>query len=101
MPPCELCWYQRILIFPSLVILGVAVFLDKQDVADYVLPLMVVGIPVSAYHYIIQFSSVSAGCSTAVSCSTTQIVEFGYISIPMMSLTFFLTTAGLMWFEYR
>lgn len=98
---CELCWYQRILIFPLVILLGVAVLLDKDDVADYVLPLVMLGIPISLYHYIIQWTGLSSGCSTQVSCSSTQIVEFGYITIPMMSLTFFVVTASLMLFEYR
>lgn len=98
---CELCWYQRILIFPVVILLGVALILEKEDVADYVMPLTVLGIPISLYHYLIQWTGLSSGCSTQVSCSSTQVIEFGYITIPMMSLTFFVVTAALMLFEYR
>ena len=98
---CELCWYQRILIFPVVILTGVALVLDKEDLADYILPLTVLGIPVSLYHYIIQWTALSSGCSTQVSCSSTQVTEFGYITIPMMSLTFFVVTSALMLFEYR
>lgn len=99
--PCELCWHQRILIFPTVPLIGVAIFLNKDDLADYLLPLMIIGIPLSLYHYFIQMTQASTGCSTAVSCSTAQILEYGYISVPMMSLTFFVVTTLLISFEYR
>lgn len=98
---CELCWYQRVLIFPVVLLLGVALTLDKEDITDYVLPFMMLGIPVSLYHYILQWTDLSSGCSSQISCSSTQVTEFGYITIPMMSLTFFVVTAALMVFEYR
>ncbi len=101
MPPCELCWYQRILIFPVPLLLGVAIFLDKETVADYVLPLTVLGIPVAVYHYMMQWTVGGGACSTAISCSAIQVQEFGYVTVPMMSLTFFAVATVLMMFEYR
>lgn len=101
-PACEFCWYQRILIFPMPVILGVSLFLDKDDVADYILPLAMLGLPISLYHYIIQMTRISASsCSSAVSCNSVQVQEFGFITIPWMSLTFFCSTAVLMLLSYR
>lgn len=99
--PCELCWYQRVLIFPTVLLIGVALFLDKEDLADYIISLMALGLPLSLYHYFVQMTQASTGCSTAVSCSTTQILEYGYITVPMMSITFFLTMILFMVFEYR
>lgn len=93
---CELCWYQRILIFPIPVILAVALVLDRRDVSDYVLSLAALGIPISVYHYLIQMTSISYGCSTAVSCDTIQVQQFGFVTVPWMSMTFFLSTVLLM-----
>lgn len=99
--PCELCWYQRVLIFPIPLILGVSLFLRKNDVADYVLTLAALGIPISAYHYFVQMTQASTGCSTTVSCTSVQVQEFGFVTIPWMSLTFFLSTVALMLLGYR
>ncbi|PSH00660.1 MAG: disulfide bond formation protein B [Nanohaloarchaea archaeon SW_7_46_7] len=101
-PACEFCWYQRILIFPLPVILGVSLFMDKDDVADYVISLAALGVPVSVYHYLVQMSQLSTGsCSTAVSCSSVQVQEFGFVTIPWMSLTLFLTVIALALLRYR
>lgn len=98
--PCRLCWFQRILIYPMVVLLGVALFLEKDDIEDYLLPLAMIGIPVSTYHYIIQRVEQfhSAGCSVlAVSCSTEYTFYLGYITIPMMALTALVAVLVLMW----
>lgn len=101
LPPCELCWYQRVLIFPIPVLLSVSLVMKRRDVADYVLTLAALGIPISAYHYIVQMTQASTSCSTAVSCDSVQIQEFGFVTVPWMSLTFFLSTVALMLLSYR
>ncbi|MFB6147410.1 MAG: disulfide bond formation protein B [Candidatus Nanohaloarchaea archaeon] len=98
--PCRLCWFQRIAVYPMVVLLGTALALDRDDVADYVLPLAILGIPVSIYHYIVQRISQfhAAGCSVlSVSCSTEYTFYFGYINVPMMALTAMLAILVLMW----
>lgn len=98
--PCRLCWFQRIIIYPMVVLIGVAIFLDKEDVRDYVIPLAMIGIPISAYHYLIQRVEQfqSAGCSVLeVSCETTFSFYMGYISVPMMALTALVVVLVLMW----
>ncbi|MBY6293979.1 disulfide bond formation protein B [Nanohaloarchaea archaeon H01] len=98
--PCRLCWFQRIFMYPIAVISGTALFLDRSDIKDYVLPLAMIGAPIALYHAIIQrieqFSS--AGCSvTAVSCSTEYTFHYGYITIPVMALTAFLVIIVVLW----
>ena len=101
-PACEFCWYQRILIFLMPVILGVSIFMDKDDVADYILSLAMLGVPISLYHYIVQMTRIStSSCSTAVSCNSVQVHEFGFVTMPWMSLTFFCSTVVLMLLSYR
>ncbi len=98
--PCLMCWYQRILIYPMVVLLGVAIVLRKDDVSDYVMPLAMIGIPIAAYHYMIQRLDQfqDAGCSVlSVSCETTYTFYFGYISIPMMALTAMIAILVLVW----
>lgn len=98
--PCRLCWFQRIAIYPIVVLLGTAIVLKKDDIADYVMPLTMIGIPIAAYHYMVQRIDQfqSAGCSVlSVSCETTYTFYFGYISVPMMALTALVAVLVLMW----
>jgi len=95
-----MCWYQRILMYPLVVLFGVAVFLEKDDVADYALPLVTIGGGISFYHYLVQRLEQfqSAGCSiTQVTCETQYTFYFEYITIPMMAFTVFATVFVLNW----
>lgn len=98
--PCRLCWFQRIAVYPMVVLFATSLWLDREDVRDYVIPLAVIGIPISAYHYVIQRMEQfqSAGCSVlAVSCSTEYTFYLGYITIPMMALTALTAVLLLVW----
>jgi disulfide bond formation protein DsbB len=98
--PCKLCWFQRIFMYPLPIILGVSLFKGKKDVEWYVKPLSVIGFLIAAYHYYIQINPQPlVPCSTvgfSVSCSTRFVTNFGYITIPFMSLTAFLMITFLM-----
>ncbi|MEK7609203.1 MAG: disulfide bond formation protein B [Patescibacteria group bacterium] len=91
-PPCELCWYQRIFMFPQVFILGLA--LIKKDIAviPYVKTLSIVGALVAGYQSLLQMNLVpSLLCSaTTPSCAQRFVMGFGYITLPVMSLTAFL-----------
>jgi disulfide bond formation protein DsbB len=98
--PCNLCWFQRILMYPLVFLTGTSLVLDKEDVADYVLPLAMTGFGIAAYHAVVQrFEQFqSAGCSvTAVSCSTTYTFWYGYITISVLAATAFAAVIFLMW----
>lgn len=98
--PCLMCWYQRILMYPLVLVLGVAVLLEKTDVEDYVLPITLIGSGLSFYHYLVQRIEAfqSSGCSvTQISCETQYTYYFDYITVPMMAFTVFLTVAVLNW----
>ncbi|MFB6216845.1 MAG: disulfide bond formation protein B, partial [Candidatus Aenigmatarchaeota archaeon] len=85
--PCRLCWFQRIFMYPLVVIMAVAILFEKKEVRDYVIPLSVIGASISVYHYTIQRITQfhSAGCSVlSVSCETQYTFYFGYVTIPMM-----------------
>lgn len=102
--PCRLCWFQRIFMYPLVVLIGVSLLFDSRDVKDYVVPMTLIGIPIATYHFLTQRVEQfhSAGCSiTQVSCSTEYTFHFGYITIPTMALTAFLVILVLMWKFYE
>ncbi len=84
--PCELCWIQRILMYPITVLLLVGVFNDDWLLPKYVLPFSITGLGVSTYHYLLQnhvFGSTT--CSAGVSCAIRHINVFGFITIPFLA----------------
>lgn len=90
--PCELCWFQRILMYPQVLILGIAFLIKDKNAYLYSIGLSVLGIIIATYHYLLQLGFAPAICSavgSAVSCAQTPFFGFGYITIPMMSLTAF------------
>lgn len=90
--PCELCWYQRILMYPLAIVLGIAFYQDDKKIYRYVLPLSTIGVAMSSYHYGIQkftFMSSLATCSEGVDCSNSYTGYFGFITIPLMSFVAF------------
>lgn len=92
-PPCELCWYQRILIYPQAVLLVLALMKKNRDVLYQIAALSGIGFIISVYQTYLQYGgSALAPCSTtglAVSCAQKNFLEFGYITIPVMALTGF------------
>lgn len=92
-PPCQLCWFQRIFMFPQVFLFWVALRRGDKNVIKYSLPLLIVGFIISVYQNFIYYfggtSALSCGPS-GVSCFTHLVSEFGgYISIPVLSLTSF------------
>lgn len=98
--PCVLCWYQRIFMYSTTIILFVGILLkDKKNLPLYVLPLSVLGLAVSFYqnllYYYIVPSSLSP-CVLGVSCTSRFIHLFGFLDIPQLSFLSFLTISSFM-----
>lgn len=95
--PCHLCWYQRIIWYPLVLILPIAAYRKDERLSTWTLPFVAIGWLLAAYHYTIQnIPSLDAGaCSPEVPCTLRWVWEFGFISIPMMSLAG-LTLVGLL-----
>ena len=96
--PCELCWYQRICMYPlSILTLLIAVHGDYR-VARYLLPLPVVGAGVSVYHLLVENHVVSTpkACQIGAGCAVKWINEFGYMTIPTLALTAFVLLIGFL-----
>lgn len=91
-PPCSLCWYQRICMYPIVIISLVGIIRKDINYSYYVLPLSLVGFIIASYHVFIQtFKSVgdSVVCSSGIPCSIKYINVFGFMDIPMFSLIAF------------
>lgn len=90
--PCVLCWYQRILMYPLVLILGVTTYRQDGRAFAYSLPLSILGMVVASYHVLEQkvegFGS-AALCQSGVPCATQYINWLGFISIPVLALTAF------------
>ncbi len=85
--PCELCWYQRICVYPLSVVLLVAAVRRDGGVWRYALPPTLIGIVIAVYHTQLQaFPSQQSFCSATVPCSTRYVWEFGFVSLPLMDL---------------
>ncbi|OXS75176.1 disulfide oxidoreductase [Domibacillus enclensis] len=90
--PCELCWYQRILMYPIVLILGIAVVKKDLKAAVYSLAFSAIGALVSLYHYGLQkvdFLTDAAPACGRVPCTGMYINWFGFVTIPFLALTAF------------
>ncbi|MDM5334305.1 disulfide oxidoreductase [Ureibacillus composti] len=90
--PCTLCWYQRILMYPLVLFLGIAFYRNDRDIYKYILPMSLIGIVISGYHYALQkipslheFST----CTNGVPCSGQYINWLGFITIPFLAFVAF------------
>ncbi|KMK76511.1 disulfide oxidoreductase [Alkalihalobacillus pseudalcaliphilus] len=91
--PCTLCWYQRILMYPIVLILLVGIMKKDKNVAVYSLVFSGVGFCISAYHYLIQkvsFFQESAPSCGQIPCTGQYINWFGFVTIPFLAGTAFL-----------
>lgn len=87
--PCVLCWYQRICIYPLVVILGIGILRRDRNVVLYALPLSVIGGLISLYHNLLYYKILpesAAPCTVGASCLTKYVEYFGFVSIPLLSL---------------
>lgn len=103
--PCVLCWYQRIAMFPLVLILAAGLFPFDARVVRYALPLAVTGWLLASYHWAVASGLVpesATPCSQGVPCSVEPIVWFGFLTLPMLSvLAFSVIIALLLAIAYR
>jgi disulfide bond formation protein DsbB len=90
-PPCVLCWWQRIFLYPQTLLLFTAFIKKDENMRLHAMVLSGVGALIALYHTFIQFGGASlVPCSaTGPSCTVLYFLEYGYITIPTMSLTAF------------
>ena len=104
LPPCSLCWYQRIFMFPLPILLLRGLFPFDPQVVRYALPVALTGGAFALYHLLLQWGVVpetAAPCQQGVSCSSAQLQLFGFVSIPMLSLMAFAAVVAGLWIVRR
>lgn len=90
--PCVLCWYQRICMYPLVVLLTVGILRKDKNIGWYVVPLASIGWVIALYHNLLYYNIIpesAAPCISGVSCTTKFIQWFGFVTIPLLSLTAF------------
>ena len=92
LPPCVLCWYQRIAMYPLVLIIGVGIVLRDWRMKYYALPVCLSGLVIALYHNLLYYGIISDSitpCTQGISCTSVQIEWLGFITIPLLSLTGF------------
>ena len=92
LPPCVLCWYQRIFMYPIAFISAIGIYKKDKNSVVYILTLSLVGLTVAIYHNLLYYGILPESiqpCTLGVSCTTRQLDLLGFISIPLMSLAAF------------
>jgi len=101
LPPCALCWYQRIALYPLGLILAIGILYEDKAFARYSWPFVIVGTLMAFYHNLLYYHVIPetlSMCTQGVSCTTPQIEWLGFITIPLLSLFAFLTIGICLWF---
>ena len=97
--PCILCWYQRICLFPLVIILATGLFPYDKSAIKYALPLAIAGWLTAFYHTLLYAGIIPESiqpCSQGVSCTEKYFELFGFVSIPMLSFIAFSTLVALL-----
>ncbi len=92
LPPCSLCWYQRIFMYPLVVIFIMGLVPFTPSVLRFSFPLALAGFVTAVYHNLLYYKILpesAAPCQQGISCTSVQIEWFGFVTIPFLSLTGF------------
>lgn len=92
LPPCVLCWYQRIAMYPLVVILAAGILRRDDKVWQYALPFSLAGLIIAVYHNLLYWKIIPEAitpCMLGISCTTKFFEWFGFITIPFLSLVAF------------
>lgn len=98
--PCKLCWFQRIFMYPQVILLGIAAYRSDRRIVGYVLPMSIIGSLIAIYHYAKQHIPALdriAPCTTGVPCNKDYFEYLGFITIPFLALIAFTLIALLLW----
>lgn len=101
-PPCTLCWYQRICLYPLVLGFAAALLTNDRGYKKYTLPLAGCGLLISLYHNLLYFGVITKAlvpCTADVSCSARQLELFGFVTIPLMSMISFTVIIILVVFD--
>ena len=96
LPPCVLCWYQRIAMYPLVLIIATGIVLKDKRLKIYSLPLCLIGLAISIYHNLLYYGIIPESitpCTEGISCTSRQIEWLGFITIPLLALAAFVSVA--------
>jgi disulfide bond formation protein DsbB len=101
--PCTLCWYQRIAMYPLVLLLGIAAWRRDLGIRRYAIPLAAIGAAISAYHYLLEwFPDLDTGaCTVGIPCTQVWFRQFGFISMPALALIAFLLIIAFLLLAHR
>lgn len=103
LPTCVLCWYQRIFMFPLVLVLPIGMFPFDRKVVRYALPLAAPGWLFAAFHVLLVAGVIPEDirpCTQGVPCSEQVIEWFGFVTIPLLSLVAFSAIIALLVLAY-
>ncbi len=102
--PCPLCWWQRAMLYPQVVIFAVALIKRERTVACYSIALSVIGFVIAIYQHLLQVlpgSGLPCPATGTVSCAQRFLFEFNYITYPLAAATLFAALIALMLYVRR
>lgn len=89
--PCTLCWFQRIFIYPQVILFGYALRKNDRNILSYAFILTLTGSLFALYHnYLYLGGTPAIPCDANASCTQRFVYEFGFMTIPLMALTLFI-----------
>lgn len=94
-PACELCWIQRIFLYPQLILFGMELYKKERSIIDFSIVFAILGSITSIYHIYVEAggtkglacANIDPSSTTEISCAVRYIYEFGYVTMPIMALT--------------
>ncbi|HVU06741.1 MAG TPA: disulfide bond formation protein B [Candidatus Paceibacterota bacterium] len=98
--PCKLCWFQRIFMYPQVILMGIALWKKHDWMKTYGLALSCIGAAIALYHISGQYGLAPLPCAAvgqSVSCAKEFVRTFGFITIPAMSFSAFSLIATTLW----
>ena len=97
--PCVLCWYQRICMYPLVLILPAGLFPLDRNIARYALPLSLSGLLLAVFHLLLAAGYIPESikpCVQGIPCTEVQVVWLGFVTIPLLSAMSFLLISALL-----
>ena len=99
LPPCSLCWYQRVFMFPLTLILPFGLFPLDRNIVRAVIPLAGIGGALALFQVLLVEGIIPESiepCRQGVPCSETVIEFFGFVTIPLLALVAFVSILALL-----
>jgi disulfide bond formation protein DsbB len=103
-PPCVLCWYQRICMYPLVLILPIGLFPFDRRLVRYAAPLSALGLLIAVFHLLLVAGYIPESikpCTQGVPCSEVHVQWFGFVTIPLLSALSFLLITVLLLLGHR